>query len=200
MQQLPTLQQLVRQLQKIPYLASRNVYRVASFLLDADQRFIENLCTVMLDVRTAVKHCKTCFNWAEGVEFCTICSNQRRDQSRICVVETWHDLCALERAEQYNGLYHILGGSLSPLEGRGPDQLHIESLLRRIDESIKEIIFATNPTPEGETTANFIATKLANKNLNLIISRLASGMPTGSSLEYLDRITISKALTGRRPF
>lgn len=198
MQQLPTFQQLVRQLQKVPFLASKNVYRVASFLLDADQKFIENFCKLIFDARARVKHCQICFNWAEGEALCSLCSHPKRDRSRICVVETWHDLCALERAEQYTGVYHILGGSLSPLEGRGPEQLQIESLIKRVDETVKEIILATNPTPEGETTANFIASRLASKQI--VISRLASGMPTGSSLEYLDRITISKALMGRRPF
>ena len=114
------------------------------------------------------------------------------------MVESWHDLLAIEKTQDFNGRYHILGGSLCPIEGIGPDDLTIDRLIARIDDSIQEIILATNPTPEGEATASFIAAQLDEKTVTL--SRLASGIPIGSSLEYMDRVTIHKALSGRRPF
>ena len=196
--QLPMFQKLVRQLQRVPYLASKNVYRVAHYLLTGDQKMVEQLCATILEAKEAVKSCSDCFNWTEGADLCAICSAPKRDRSLLCVVETWHDLFALENAGHYQGLYHVLGGSLCPLEGIGPDQLTINHLLERIDESIKEIIFATNPTAEGEATASYIWSKLEKKNI--VTSKLASGVPIGSSLEYMDRVTLGKAMQGRRPF
>jgi len=196
---VPSLQKLVRQLQNIPYLASKNLYRVAAHILSSDTSKVEQLCSIMLEAKKNVVPCKICFNWAEGSELCKICLSDRREKSTICVVETWHDLLAIEKTENFNGLYHVLGGALCPLEGIGPDNLHIEPLLERIDDSIKEIIFATNPTPEGEATASFIASRLES-NQGLVVSRLASGIPIGSSLEYMDKVTIYKAMAGRQPF
>lgn len=197
-EQLPLFQKLIRQLQRIPYLASKNVYKVATFFLTSDQKVVEQLCATILDAKKAIKQCIHCFNWAEGQQLCTICSNPKRDQSLICVVETWHDLFAIESAGEYKGVYHVLGGALCPLEGVGADQLTIDALLKRIDGSIKEIIFATNPTPEGEATASLIWSKISKQSV--VISKLASGVPIGGSLEYMDRVTIGKALIGRRPF
>jgi recombination protein RecR len=196
--QLPVFQQLIRQLQRIPYLASKNVYKVAIYFLTSDQKAIENLCATIIEAKKAIRPCVRCFNWTEGAELCTICASQKRDQSIICVVETWYDLFALENAGEYRGVYHVLGGALCPLEGVGPDQLTIPAFLSRLDDSVKEIIFATNPTPEGEATASYIWSKMNKKSIN--VSKLASGVPIGSSLEYMDRVTIGKALLGRRPF
>lgn len=196
--QIPSLQKLVRQLQFVPYLASKNLYRVAAYFLSGDKKKIEQLCAAILDAKEKVEPCKVCFNWTENCQPCLICSDELRDKSSICIVETWHDFLAIERSGEYKGVYHVLGGSLSPLEGIGPDNLTIDKLLLRINDSVKEIIFATNPTPEGEATASFIASKLEEKDIK--ISRLASGIPIGSSLEYMDRVTIHKALSGRQPF
>jgi len=196
--QLPTLQRLIRQLQHIPYLASKNLYRVAQHFLASDQKQVEQLCDVILEAKRKITPCVICFNWAEGTDECFVCSSERRDKSLICIVETWHDLLAIERTQDYVGVYHVLGGALSPLEGIGPDNLTIDALLVRIDEHVQEIIFATNPTPEGEATASYVASKIENPNLR--ISRLASGVPIGSSLEYMDKVTIHKALVGRQPF
>lgn len=199
LQQLPSLQNLIRQLQKVPYLASKNMYRVAMHLLERDKKSVELFCTAILEAKEKILPCVHCFNWTEGDEACAICLSGKRLQSVLCVVETWHDLQALERAGDFNGLYHVLGGALCPLEGIGPDELHITSLLKRLeDEGIQEVIFATNPTPEGEATSSYISSKIARKDIT--ISRLASGVPIGSSLEYMDRVTISKALSGRRPY
>jgi recombination protein RecR len=197
---LPTLQKLIRQLQKVPYLASKNIYRVAMYFLTGSEQEVKQLCTAILEAKKSIKTCSQCFNWTESGELCPICTNQKRDKSVICVVETWHDLFAIEKAGGYDGIYHVLGGSLCPLEGIGPEDLNINTLLKRVDKSVKEVIFATNPTPQGEATASFICSKLEDCGYNVSVSKLASGVPIGSSLEYMDRVTIHKALSGRRPF
>lgn len=196
---LPTLEKFIRKLQKIPYLASKNVYRVAIHFLEASDSEIEQFCDILLHARKNLHRCKICFNWSEQDHLCGICRLPRRDKKVLCVVETWHDLMALERAGGYDGVYHVLGGALCPLEGIGPDELTIKQLLIRISsEEFNEVIFATNQTPEGEATSNFILSKIENKNIKA--SKLASGVPIGSNLEYMDRVTIYKALLGRRPF
>lgn len=194
---LPTLQKLISQLQRIPYLASKNIYKVAGYFLEASPEEIVRLVTVLQEIKEKIKVCGLCFNWAEGQELCSICLDQGRDRSILCVVETWHDLIAIERAQEFKGVYHVLGGALSPLNGIGPDQIRIKELIARLDGTVKEVIFATNPTPEGEATASFISTKFSEA---LFVSKLASGMPTGASLEYIDRVTINRAFAGRRPF
>lgn len=197
---LPALQKIIRQLQKVPYLASKNVYRVALYFLQEKNSDIELLFDAILNAKKVIKNCETCFNLTENGNSCSICSQPARDSSVICVVETWYDLNAIERAGGFNGVYHVLGGALCPLEGISADDLNIESLFKRIDKNVVEIIFATNSTPEGEATASYISSKLEQLNLDIKISRLASGVPIGSSLEYMDRVTIYKALSGRRPF
>lgn len=197
---LPSLERLIRHLQKIPYLASKNIYKIATHFLESDQSDIEQFCNILLGAKKNLVRCIDCFSWHEKNLQCSICSQTSRDHSIICVVETWHDLMAIEKAGGYNGLYHVLGGSICPLEGIGPEDLRIESLICRIhnNSNVKEIIFATNLTPEGEATASFIASKL--KGSSIAISKLASGIPIGSNLEFMDRMTIYKALSGRRPF
>ncbi|MFH1643958.1 MAG: recombination mediator RecR [bacterium] len=195
---LPSFQRLIRQLQHVPYLATKNIYRIAIHFLTSNPKQLDQFCNAILEAKKNVKSCSVCFNWTEGKERCSICESDRRDKSTICVVETWYDLFAIENAGGYNGVYHVLGGALCPLEGIGQDDLNIESLIKRIDKNVEEIIMATNPTPEGEATASFISSKVDKKNIT--ISRLASGVPIGSTLEYMDRVTIYKALSGRRPF
>lgn len=198
MDQLPTLQKLIRQFQKVPYLASKNVYRVAGYFLTRDVKQVELFCQTLMQARQMIKQCVTCFNWTEGNASCALCLNTKRDKEIVCVVETWHDLCAIENAGGYDGVYHVLSGALCPLEGVGPDQLTIIQLVKRLEHGVKEVIFATNPTPEGEATASYIYSKINKYPVN--ISKLASGVPIGSSIEYMDRVTISRALLGRRPF
>jgi recombination protein RecR len=196
--QLPTLQNLIRQLQRIPYLASKNIYKVAAHLLSSDMDSIDRLCQSIVELKKNIRPCKICSNLVEGNEICSICSSKSRNQEIICVVETWHDLWAIEKTDDFRGVYHVLGGVLCPLEGIGAENLNIGNLIKRVNGSVKELIFATNPTPEGEATACLISSKILKKDI--IISKLASGVPTGSSLEYMDRTTISKAMSGRRPF
>lgn len=202
--QLPGLQRLIRQLQRVPYLASKNIYRVAAYFLTSDEKQIEAFCQAILEAKKIVKPCSLCFNWTEHHELCSLCASDKRDKRSICVVESWHDLWAIENAGEYHGVYHVLGGVLCPLEGIGPDHLTIKYLLARLAiGDVDELIFATNPTPEGEATASYIhakISKLQGQTNSLKVSQLASGVPIGSSLEYMDRVTISKALLGRRPF
>jgi len=196
---LPILKNLIQQLQRVPYLASKNIYKIAFYFLSKDEKTLENLCRSILEAKKKIKNCKTCFNWVESGDVCSICLSGRRDKNSICVVETWHDLIAIENTANYNGLYHILGGSLCPLEGIGPSQLTIDKFMDRLKNFSGEIILATNPTPEGEATASFISSKI-DKNEKISVSRLASGIPIGSTLEFMDKVTIHKALSGRRPF
>ena len=200
---LPAFQKLIRQLQRVPFLASKNVYRVAVYFLMNDKKNVEQFCQTLLDAKASIKFCEHCFNLTENtdnnVALCSICMSPKRDKNVICVVETLHDLFAIENSGGFNGVYHVLGGALCPIEGVGPDGLTVDSLVRRLRANkINELIFATNPTPEGEATASYIFSKI--KDLALPISKLASGVPIGSNLEYMDRVTISKALTCRRPF
>lgn len=195
---LPALQDLINQLRHVPYLASKHVYRVALHLLSADQAHVDKLVSSIGQAREHIAPCGTCGNWAQTAQLCTICADANRDTNLLCVVEEWPDLYAIERVGEYGGRYHVLGGVLSPLEGIGPDQLRIKQLVERIEkEGITELIFAINPTPEGEATMSYVRAQLPA--VGIVYSRLASGMPTGASLAYMDRTTIHKALSGRQP-
>lgn len=199
MEKLQSLQQFLRHLQQVPYLASKNLYRVAEYFLMLDQEKTELFCAALLRLKETLEQCSDCFVWKDKTGSCLYCHSSQREKTIICVVETWHDLLAMERAGGYKGLYHILGGSLCPLDGIGPEELTIHDLLRRVQEqSIEEVILAMNQNPEGEATAAYIAHKL--KESAVRITSLARGVPVGSSLEYMDKLTLFKALTERRPF
>lgn len=198
LQGLPALHKLINQLRHVPYLASKNVYRVALYFLTAEQARIDQLMEAITEAKAVVAPCKTCGNWAEKSPNCSVCADGSRDPALICVVEQWHDLYAIERSGSFKGVYHVLGGVLSPLEGIGPDELRVKELMDRVQSGeVREIIFATNPTPEGEATVSFLTSKLPLEGISY--SRLASGVPTGGSLSYMDRTTIHKALQGRQP-
>ena len=194
--QVPSLQQLILQLQKVPYLASKNVYRVANYFLQLSDEQLKQFCQVLAHAAEHVVPCPTCYAWQEKGCACMFC-DARRDQKTICVVQTWQDILVIEKAGTYKGGYHVLGGVLSPLEGIGIGQLTIEPLLKRA-VNCSELIFALSQTPEGETTAAYIADKL--KAVPVKITCLAQGMPVGASLEFMDRLTIYKALSQRREF
>lgn len=197
LQDTPSLTKLIKTLQQVPYLASKNIYRVASYFLHLEEAKIDQFCAALKEAKLNVTPCTTCFSWREKDRNCSLCSNTRRDHGLICVVETWQELLAIEKTGGYNGVYHILGGAICPLEGVGPENLNIIPLLRRAEAGqIKEIILATNQTPEGEATASFIASKL--KHTGITISCLARGIPVGSSIEAMDRVTVYKALSERR--
>ena len=197
--EVPTLDQLIKTLQQIPYLASKNIYRLATYFLQLDPDKIETVCAVLLKARAQVVPCSVCYVWQEKDRSCMFCSSEKRDQTLVCVVETWQELLAIEKTGGYNGVFHVLGGVICPLEGIGPEQLTIQALCTRVvQKGVKEIILATNQTPEGEATAAYIAKKL--KETGVVVSCLARGIPVGSSLEYMDRLTVYKALSERRPF
>lgn len=199
---LPTVKRLMRQLQQVPFLASKNLYRVSSYFLQLDQQRLEQFCKTLQEAHAQVILCQTCFVWQEKNDPCIFCADRSRDRSIICVVESWHELLVIEQTQSFRGLYHVLGGIISPLEGVGPRDLKINELVARVDDSVKEIIFSMNQTPEGETTAAFIARLLTHdkKNQNLKITCLAKGIPVGSHLEFVDRLTVGKALADRKLF
>jgi recombination protein RecR len=199
MQELPTLVHLLKVLQQVPYLASKNLYRVAAHFLEMEPQQIVQFCATLEAAKKKLKKCESCFYWQEVLQDCMFCSSSQRDQTIVCVVETWQEILAIEKTKGYSGVYHVLGGSISPLEGIGVEDLTINALITRVDNGIiKELILATNQTPEGEATATYIARKL--KDRNIAISCLARGLPVGSSLEGMDRLTVFKALSERRPF
>lgn len=192
------LKALIKTLQQVPYLASKNIYRVSTYFLEMDQEKMEHFCRMLLHAQKRVVHCPTCFFWKEREGDCFYCSSKKRDQTVVCVVESWQELMAIEKTGGYDGVYHVLGGVICPLDGIGPDDLTIEPLVKRVQVGVKELILATNQTPEGEATAAFIASKV--RDSSVIVSCLARGIPVGSSLEYMDRVTVYKALSERRPF
>jgi len=194
---LPTLTHLLKQLQQVPYLASKNVYKVAEHFLRMSPEQVEQFCTLLLRAKSYIKQCEICFAWKEHDRVCLFCSSDKRDQQLVCVVETWQELLSIEKTRGYDGVYHVLGGVICPLDGVGPENLTIEQLLVRVvKKEVREVILAMNQTPEGEATAAFIASKLHG----IKISCLARGLPVGSSLESMDRVTVYKALSERRPF
>ena len=197
-EKLPTIKKLMRHLQQVPFLASKNMYRVTSYFLTLDDERINQFCRALQEAKAKIVLCEICFVWQEKNEQCSFCFDKSRDSSIICVVETWHELLVIERTETFRGLYHVLGGVISPLEGVGPKDLHIEELICRVDGRVKELVFAMNQTPEGEATVAFIARKLHGNAVK--ISCLAKGIPIGSNLEFVDQLTVGKALTDRKPF
>jgi len=195
---VPTLARLLRGLQQVPYLASKNLYRVATHFLAMDEKATEQFCAMLLDAKKNVMPCQTCFYWQERGAGCVFCGNAKRVQGIVCVVETWYEVMSIERTQAYDGAYHVLGGAICPLEGVGPEDLTIDQLIERVRGGVKELILATSQTPEGEATAAFVASKL--KGIDIKISCLARGMPVGSSIGAMDRLTVYKALSERRPF
>lgn len=196
---LPTLGRLLKILQQVPYLASKNLYRVATHFLEMNSQQVEQFCKILLDAKEKLIQCSDCFCWCEKEQPCMFCAEPKRNKEIICVVETWQDILAIEKTNAYAGVYHVLGGVICPLDGVGPEDLTIEQLLGRTENNVvKEIILATNQTPEGEATAFFIARKFKTKSVT--ISCLARGLPVGSSLGSMDRVTVYKALAERRPF
>jgi recombination protein RecR len=199
-EKVPALAQLCKELQRVPYLASKNLYRVATYFLTEKPERIAQLCKTILAAQQTIIACPICCVWKERNQPCVFCDDAKRDHTIICVVETWQELIAIEKTEGYKGLYHVLGGAICPLEGIGADDISIKLLLQRLEQKneCKELILAMNQTPEGEATAAFIARKL--KDSNLKISCLARGIPVGSQLEMMDKLTVYKALSERRPF
>lgn len=199
--QLPTLTKLLKQLQQVPYLASKNLYRVAHHFLHMDAQRLAQFNAILQEAHTGLKKCSICCAWQEKHGSCVYCSSTKRDTTTICVVETWYDMFAIEKTGGFTGVYHILGGALSPLDGITPEDLSVSALLGRL-VACTELIFALNQTPEGEATMAYIARKinLAYPERAFKITCLSRGVPVGSSLESVDRVTVFKALAERRLF
>lgn len=196
----PSVDNLVAQLTRLPGIGTRTAQRLAFHLLSARKEEALALATAIEDVKERVRFCRECGNLTEE-ELCGICTDGRRDRSVVCVVEQPVDVISLERTHEFRGLYHVLGGSLSPLDGVEPEHLRIEELLRRVAAGgIDEVVLATNPNMTGEATAAFVADRLraAHPNGAVRVTRLASGLPVGGDLEYADEVTLGRALAGRR--
>lgn len=200
--QLPTLTRLLKQLQQVPYLASKNLYRVAHHFLQMDAQRLAQFCATVQEAHAGLKKCSICCAWQERQGSCSFCSSARRDQSLICVVETWYDLYAIEKTGGFQGVYHVLGGAISPLDGISPEDISLTQLISRLSQGCAELIFALNQTPEGEATSSYIARKInqAYPERTFKITCLSRGVPVGSSLESVDRVTVCKALAERRIF
>ena len=194
---IPALDRLVDEFRKMPSIGYKSAERLAFYVLSLEDKDVNNLSDAIISAHKKIHQCEICRNLTED-EICPICKNDRRDKSVICVVEDPRDVIAIERTGEYNGLYHVLHGVISPMNGVGPDDLTIKELLSRLtDNTVTEVIMATNPTVEGEATAMYIS-RLLNP-LGIKASRLAYGIPVGADLEYADEVTLSRALEGRRP-
>jgi recombination protein RecR len=190
------IQDLIGELSRLPGIGPKSAQRIAFYLLDEDPEAVASLAETILRAKRSVRFCQVCFNVTEE-DTCRVCRDQRRDRTQICVVEESKDVVAVERTREYKGLYHVLGGSISPIDNRGPADLRIRELLLRLEDGhVTEVILATNPNTEGEVTATYIARLLGP--LGLSVSRLASGLPVGGDLEYADEITLGRAFAGRR--
>jgi recombination protein RecR len=191
----PAVENLVAQLTRLPGVGTRTAHRLAFHLLRVPKDEAEALAAAIGDVKERVRFCAECGNLTEE-ERCEICRDERRDRSLVCVVEQPADLVSLERTHEYRGLYHVLGGSLSPIDGVEPEHLRIDELMGRVERNgIQEVVLATNPNMTGEATAAYLADRLRGR---VRVTRLASGLPVGGDLEYADEVTLGRALAGRR--
>jgi recombination protein RecR len=190
------VQDLIDELGRLPGIGPKSAQRIAFHILQTENFDVKNLAEILMTVRDKVRFCAICGNVSEQ-ETCTICRDPRRDQTLICVVEEAKDVVAIERTREFRGLYHVLGGAISPIDGIGPDDLRIRQLMTRLaDGEVQEIIIATDPNLEGEATATYLSRLL--HTLEIKVTRLASGLPVGGDLEYADEVTLGRAFEGRR--
>lgn len=193
-----SIEKLIEEFSKFPGIGKKTAQRMAFFVLKQRKEEAEALAQSILDVKSKVSYCSVCFNITED-DPCSICKGEKRDRSIVCVVEEANDVAALEKTNQYKGLYHVLGGVLSPLDGIGPEDLKVKELLSRLkNRQVKEVIIATNPSTEGEATAIYLSKLI--KPLGIKVTRIARGLPAGGDLEYADRTTLANALEGRVEF
>ncbi len=189
------LQRLLDELGRLPGIGPKSAQRIAYHLLSADVEEARRLAEAIVDVKRLVHFCPVCFSYATG-DVCDVCASPVRDRSKVCVVGEPRDVSAIERTERYDGLYHVLGGVISPRDGVGPDDLHVRELLKRLGSGeVLEVIVATNPDVEGEATASYLARLI--KPLGVEVTRLASGLPVGGELEYADEVTLGRAIEAR---
>jgi len=192
------LDDMIESLSRLPGVGKKSASRIAHYLLKSDRSVCERLAHDMTTMHDRIHPCRVCGSYTEE-ETCPVCASPGRDRTLLCVVEQPQDVQTIEAVHEFNGLFHVLGGVIAPLEGIGPDQLRLSELIARIQEGeIREVILATNPTVEGDTTALYIQRIL--KNLNVCVTRLASGLPVGGDLEYADRLTLARSFRGRCSF
>lgn len=189
------LQHLIDELAKLPGVGSKTAQRLAFFILNMSDDEVKGLSESIVDAKKNIKYCSICGNLTDS-DPCAICRNKSRDTSTICVVQAPRDVVAMEKTREYKGVYHVLHGAISPLEGIGPDSIKIKELVSRVTPDVKEVILATNPNVEGEATAMYIARIL--KPIGVKVTRIAHGIPVGGDIEYADEVTLSQALEGRR--
>ncbi len=190
------LANLIRELSKLPGIGGKSAQRLAFHILSMDDREAEILADSITRAKSSMKYCSVCGNLTDK-DPCDICSDERRDHSVICVVEQARDVAAMERMKEYSGVYHVLHGAISPMDGIGPEDINLKQLILRLQQNdVREVILATNPTIEGEATAMYAARLI--KPSGILVTRIAHGIPVGGDLEYTDEITLSKAMEGRR--
>ena len=193
----PSIQVLLDELGRLPGIGPKSAQRIAYWILNTDRATALRLSDAIVEVKDTVHFCSRCFNYAQD-DLCQICESPQRDASVICVVSEPRDIPPIERTGAFSGVYHVLGGELSPMEGIGPDNLHIAELMKRLaSEEVTEVVIATNPNVEGETTAAYLARLI--KPLGITVTRPASGLPVGGDLEFADEVTLGRALEARRP-
>ena len=185
---------LIEELSKLPGIGAKSAQRLAFHIINMPQEQVERLSSAMMDAKKNVRYCKECFTLTDQ-ELCPICSSDKRDHQTIMVVENTRDLAAYEKTGKYNGVYHVLHGAISPMLGIGPGEIRLKELMQRLQGDVKEVIIATNSSLEGETTAMYISKLI--KPTGIKVSRIASGVPVGGDLEYIDEVTLLRALKGR---
>jgi recombination protein RecR len=196
MKKAASIQHALEEIERMPGIGPKSAQRILNWLLTSDEETARRLAGAIVDVKETIHLCPRCHNYAEG-DFCAICSDTQRESGSICVVSEPRDVDAIERTGMYRGLYHVLGGVINPIEGSMPENLHIADLMARLgSESVDEVLIATNPDVEGETTASYLARII--KPLGLRVTRLASGLPVGGELEYADEVTLGRAIESRR--
>ena len=194
----PSIEKLIESFERLPSIGHKTAARLAFFMLNSSEEETLDFVNSILNAKKNLKYCSICYNITD-TDPCPICKNEKRDKSSICVVEDVRDIIAMEKTHEFKGVYHVLHGSISPMNGIGPDDIKIKELLNRIqasNDNIKEIIIATNPKVEGEATAMYISKLI--KPFGIKVTRIAHGIPVGGDLEYTDEITLTKALEGRR--
>jgi recombination protein RecR len=196
MRYAPPIARLLEELERLPGVGPKSAQRIAYWLLTAEAADAERLALAITEVKRTIHFCPVCFNFAEG-ELCSVCGDPERDRAMVCVVEEPRDLVAVDRTGEFHGVYHVLQGAISPIDGIGPERLRVRELIDRLGEDqITEVVIATNPNVEGETTALYLARLI--KPLGIKVTRIASGLPVGGDLEYADEVTLGRALEARR--
>ena len=192
----PSIEKLIESFEKLPSIGHKTAIRLAFYMLESEKNDVEEFVNAIIKAKETIKYCSNCFNITD-TDPCSICLNSKRNKEFICVVEDVKDVMAIERINEFNGLYHVLHGAISPMNGIGPEDIKVKELIQRLQkEDVKEVVIATNPTIEGEATAMYVSRLI--KPSGIKVSRIAHGIPIGGDLEYTDEITLMKAFEGRR--